>query len=57
MTVGEHEYHGWESPNVQLEWQCQVMPCVLSSNPCLILHPTLDYPERSNWAYKAFLLS
>jgi hypothetical protein len=45
MIVGEHEYHRWESPIIQLEWQCQVMPCVLSSNPCLILYPTLDHPE------------
>jgi hypothetical protein len=57
MIVGEHEYHRWESPTVQLEWQCQVMPCVLSSNPCLILYPTLDHLGQSNWACKAYLLS
>jgi hypothetical protein len=57
MTVGEDEYYRQESPIVQLEWQCQVMSCVLSSNPCLILYPNLDHPEQSNWACKAFLLS
>jgi hypothetical protein len=48
MTLGEHELHEWESPIVQLEWQCQALLCVPSSNPCLVLYRHLGPLRQSN---------
>jgi hypothetical protein len=42
MVAKEHE---WESPSVLLKQQCQVIPCVPSSNPYLVLCQALDHLE------------